>query len=108
MISLPPGCKVSYEIRFMVLDLTDEMGEWFNMIGGTATAIAWRDGKGCEYIKKQVQYGKAKPSYVTQDGTGITLIRFNGEDASTASVFLLKFMDQIQQHNLKEIESYVY
>ena len=51
MISLPPGCKVSYEIRFMVLDLTDEMGEWFNMIGGIATAIKWQDAKGREYIK---------------------------------------------------------
>jgi len=99
MIPLPPGCKVSYEIRFLVPELTDEIGEWFNMIGGHAGAIEEFDYRGRKHIVKQVQYGKAKPSYVTKDGTGLTLIRFTGEDASTASVFLLKFMEKIQSHN---------
>jgi hypothetical protein len=99
VIPLPPGCKVSYEIRFFVSELTNEMGEWFNMIGGHAGAIEEFDYLGRKHIVKQVQYGKAKSSYVTKDGTGLTLIRFTGEDASTASVFLLKFMEQIQKHN---------
>jgi hypothetical protein len=43
-----------------------------------------------------------------KDGTGLTLVRFDGADASTASMFLLKFMNQIQTHNLKEAEHYVY
>lgn len=51
---------------------------------------------------KQVQYGKAKPSYKTQDGTNNTIVRFNGTDASTDSVFLLKFLEKIKQHNLKD------
>ena len=99
MIPLPPGCKVSYEIRFFVLELTNEIGEWFNMIGGHTGATEEIDWRGRKHIVKKVQYGKAKPSYVTKDGTGLTLIRFVGEDASTASVFLLKFMEQIQSHN---------
>lgn len=107
MIQLPPGCKVAYEIRFYVYELTDEMGEWFNLIGGRAEAVKWWDHKGREQLTKQVQYGKAKPSYKTQDGTGLTLIRFDGSDASTASMFLIKFMDQIQIHNLREAEHYV-
>ena len=107
MIQLPPGCKVAYEIRFHVTSLTDEIGEWFNMIGGQATSVRTWDHKGREYFVKQVQYGKAKPSYKTQDGTGLTIIRFDGADASTASMFLIKFMDQIQIHNLKEAEHYV-
>ena len=107
MIKLPPGCKVAYEIRFYVESLTDEMGEWFNMIGGQATQVKWSDHKGREQFTKQVQYGKAKPSYKTQDGTGLTLIRFDGVDASAASMFLIKFMDQIQHHNMKEAEHYV-
>jgi hypothetical protein len=64
------------------------------------------DHKGREQFTKQVQYGKAKPSYKTQDGTGLTLIRFDGVDASAASMFLIKFMDQIQHHNMKEAEHY--
>ena len=107
MIQLPPGCKVAYEIRFYVNTLTDEMGEWFNMIGGQATILKEYDWRGHEHTIKQVQYGKAKPSYVTKDGTNLTLIRFDGVDASTASMFLLKFIDQIQSHNLKEAEQYV-
>jgi hypothetical protein len=107
MIQLPPGCKVAYEIRFYVNELTDEMGEWFNMIGGLATRVQWWDNKGREHFTNQVQYGKAKPSYVTKDGTNLTLIWFDGADASTASMFLLKFIDKIQSHNLKEAEHYV-
>lgn len=108
MIQLPPGCRVAYEIRFMVTEMTDEIGEWFGMIGGTATMLKQYDHRGREKIVKQVQYGKAKPSYVMKDGTGLTLVRFDGADASTASMFLLKFMNQIQTHNLKEAEHYVY
>lgn len=106
MIPLPSGCRVAYEIRFYVHDLTDEMGEWFNLIGGSATMIKWYDHLGREQTKKQVQYGRAKPSHVTQDGTGLTLVRFAGEDAATASMFLIKFFDNIQSHNLKEMEKY--
>lgn len=102
MIPLPPGCTVGYEIRFMVEDLDDDIGQWFNMIGGKATLIEYWDAKGRRKTTKQVQYGKAKPSYKTQDGTNNTIVRFNGTDASTASVFLLKFLDKIKQHNLKD------
>lgn len=106
MIPLPPGCRLVYEIRFTVEDLTDEMGEWFNMIGGSATRTQWWDHKGREQFTNQVQYGKAKASYRMQDGTGQSLIRFDGADASTASMFLIKFIDQIVTHNLKEMEHY--
>lgn len=107
MMPLPPGCQVGYEIRFYVHELTDDIGEWFNMIGGRATALKEHDWRGREHIVKQVQYGKAKPSYVTKDGTNLTLIRFDGADASTASMFLIKFFDRIQSHNMKEYDEYV-
>lgn len=106
MMKLPPGCGVGYEIKFYVTKLTDEMGEWFNLIGGSATAHKEYDWRGREHIVKQVQYGKAKPSYVTKDGTNLTLVRFDGADATTASMFLLKFMDHVQSHNFKEYEEY--
>ena len=107
MIPLPPGCRLVYEIRFTVSELTDEMGEWFNTIGGSATRVHWWDYKGREQYTNQVQYGKAKASYRMQDGTRQNLVRFNGADASVASMFLIKFMDQIISHNLKEAENYV-
>jgi hypothetical protein len=106
MQALPPGCRAAYEIRFIVKDLTDEMGEWFNIVGGQATRVQWWDHRGREHFTNQVQYGKVKASYRMQDGTGEYIIRFNGADASTASMFLIKFMDQIKTHNLKEAEHY--
>lgn len=104
MIPLPPGCKLVYEIRFYVGELTNEMGEWFNMIGGQATRVQWWDHKGREQFTNRVQYGKAKPSHRMSNGIEQNLIRFDGSDASVASMFLIKFMDQIQSHNLKEME----
>jgi len=106
MMPLPPGCSVGYEIRFMVPKLTDEIGEWFNLIGGQATAVKEYDWRGREHIINQVQYGKAKPSYVTKDGTGLTLVRFDGADASAASMFLIKFLDQIQSHNFNNYQDF--
>ena len=108
MIQLPPGCCVAYEIRFTVGELTDEIGEWFNLIGGTATKKQYWDHKGREQFTLHVQYGKAKPSHRLANGEAHNIIRFNGTDASTASMFLIKFMDQIISHNLKEAEHYVY
>ena len=108
MIQLPPGCKVAYEIRFTVGELTDEIGEWFNMIGGSAIKKQFWDHKGREQFTLHVQYGKAKPSHRLQNGIAQNIVRFDGSDASTASMFLIKFMDQIVSHNLKEAEHYVY
>jgi len=105
MIQLPPGCKVSYEIRFTVRDLTDEIGEWFEMIGGKAYHIEVPGRR--NFVKiPYVQYGKAKPSYKMQDSTGHFLVRFHGDDASTASMFLLKFMNEIVNHNMKEYDQF--
>ena len=108
MIPLPAGCTVPYEIQINVKYLTADMVDWFTMIGGVATKVKNYDWRGKEYITTVVQYGRAKPSYDRKDGTNTTLIRFSGEDASTASMFLLKFMDIIQSHNMKEYQNYVF
>lgn len=108
MIALPPGCQVSYEIQINISELTNEIGEWFVMIGGQAWATVEYDNRGRQVTNKYVQYGTAKASYHRQDSTGQVLIRFAGTDASTASMFLLKFMDLVVNHNLKAMENYVY
>jgi len=106
MIQLPPGCRLNYSIWIDVDAITDEMCEWFSMIGGTVAEVPG-PGYGAVRVsdlvkRKTVQYGKAKPSYYRQDGTGYVKINFNGDDASTASVFLLKFMDNVKAHNVKQ------
>lgn len=102
MIRLPPGCTVGYEIKFVVNNLTDDMGQWFQMQGGSAWATEEFDHRGRQRMTKHVRFGNAKPSYKMQDGTDSYLIRFSGSDASTASVFLLKYYDEILSHNMQE------
>lgn len=106
MIQLPPGVTVNYFIAFE-LDcvVTTEMAEWFDMVGGTVTQNSWYDSKGREKTVTNVKYGKGKGSYYRQDGSGGVRIQFHGDDAVTASVFLIKFMDHIQQHNFKEYQN---
>jgi hypothetical protein len=112
MIALPPGCKVSYSIWIDVDVLTDSMCEWFEMIGGTVAVTPAVIYSRTQWVqsthpsksmnRKTVQYGKAKSSYCRQDGTGSVKINFHGDDASTASMFLLKFMDHVQAHNIQQ------
>lgn len=105
MIALPRGCSVPFTITIEVADLTEEMIEWFEMAGGTVTEKEWYDHRGRHIVKKYVKYGKAKPCHYHQDGTNKTnqaRIQFHGDDASTASIFILKFYDQILFTNLEE------
>jgi hypothetical protein len=102
MIQLPPGCTVAYEIKFVVKELTDDMGHWFLMQGGEAWATEEYDNRGRKRLIKHAKFGNAKPSYKMQDGTNQYLIRFAGSDASTASLFLLKYYDEIETHNMQE------
>lgn len=108
MIPLPPGCQVSYSITIEIDRLTDEIGEWFIMIGGRAWAEEEWDHRGRRQLLKFVQYGKSKRSHVHKNGSDGVRIHFDGADASVASMFLIKFNDQVRGHNLKEFKSYEY
>lgn len=108
MIPLPPGCTVTYGITIEISDLTDEIGEWFTMIGGRAWAEEEWDHRGRRTRLKFVQYGKSKRSHVHKNGSGGYRIHFDGADASVASMFLIKFNDVVCSHNLKEFKSYEY
>ncbi len=105
MMHLPPGVTVNYFIAFELDTMTPEIADWFNMIGGTVTQDQYWDSRGREKIVTNVQYGKGKRSYYRQDGSGGVRIQFHGDDAVTASVFLIKFIDHIQQHNFKEYQN---
>jgi hypothetical protein len=61
-----------------------------------------RTGK--EIVTKSVRYGKAKWCHRFQDGTSNVRLNFSGEDAYVASVFLIKFNDEVVNHNFRENE----
>jgi hypothetical protein len=103
MIPLPTGCRVPYHIWVDVDTLTDTMCEWFEMIGGVVTQKT-EAFMGRSYnlkVIKQVQYGQPKPSYRRQDGTDHVKINFTGDDAGTASMFLIKFNEHVVAHNMQ-------
>ena len=102
MIALPPGCTVTYAIWIDVDRLTDEMIEWYRMIDGTVLTSKFWDSRGRERSVNYVSYGKAKRCHHHQNGEGGTRLHFHGDDASTASVFIMKFFEHITNNNLQE------
>lgn len=102
MMPLPPGCTVGYEIRFYVETITEAMQQWFLLQEGEAWESEDYDWRGKLKKTKHVKYGNSKPSHKIQDGSNSYLIRFSGSDASVASLFLLKFLDDIVTHNMEE------
>jgi hypothetical protein len=100
MIPLPPGCTVNFPIFIELNELTDEMVNWYEMIGGTVIEKDHWDYRGKKSTVKFVQYGQSKPCHRRQDGTQGVRLHFHGDDASVASMFILKFHNHVQQTNL--------
>lgn len=101
MIALPPGCTVCYNVTVDITELTPEMIEWYNTIGGAVTHDFWYDHRGNKKTQQFVSYNGYKRCH---HGQGYVRLHFLGKDASVASMFLLKFMDSVFSHNLKEHE----
>lgn len=104
MIALPPGCSVVYNIFVEIDQLTSDMVDWFLLIGGNIKEEEYYNHRGSKIVKNFVKYGTGKWCYHRADGTGGTRLHFQGEDAAVASMFLIKFIDHVQTHNLKEHE----
>jgi len=102
MIGLPPGCKLHYHIIVEADSLTDEMIEWFKEVGAKVWEDKFWDNRGNPKSQTYVQLNDGKRCYFYNDGTKRVRFQFNGEDASTASMFLLKFGGNVVKHNLKE------
>lgn len=101
MISLPPGCSVAYSITIDVSELTSEMCDWYEQIGGTVTKESHWDYRGRQIDLPYVSYNH-KRCYHRKDGSKGVRLHFLGKDAAVASMFLIKFMEYVEQHNLKE------
>ena len=102
VISLPPGCTVTYAIFIDIDTLTNEILEWYHLQGGVVEKDSWYDNRGKLVDRHFVRLPKSKRCHHRQDGSGGVRLHFHGDDASTASLFLIKFFDHVQQHNLKE------
>lgn len=105
MISLPPGCTVTYAIWVDIKSLTPEVVEWYELIGGRVKEDRYWDMRGREQTKKYVAYGNCKWCHHHQNGEGGTRLHFHGDDASVASMCILKFLDIITNHNLREVQN---
>ena len=102
MISLPPGCSVNYPIYIEIKEMTNSIIDWYRLIGGTVTESEEYDYRGRAKKREFVQYGKGKRCYYRADGSGGIRLHFSGEDAAVADMFIIKFMDVVESHNLKE------
>lgn len=102
MIPLPPGCTVSYAVWIDVDQLTDDMVDWYRLIGGKVYQDRWYDSRGREKSVHYVSYGKGKRCHHHHNGAGGTRLHFHGDDASAASMFIMKFFDHVTQNNLQE------
>ena len=102
MIALPPGCSVTYAVWIDVDQLTAEMVEWYRLVGGIVRQDTWYDTRGRERSVYYVSYGRGKRCHHHHNGTGGTKLHFNGEDASAASMFIMKFFDHITANNLQQ------
>jgi hypothetical protein len=103
MIALPPGCTVTYSVYVDVDRLTAEMVEWYQLIGGTVRQDKFYDSRGREQTVNYVAYGKGKRCHHHQNGAGGTRLHFHGDDASAASMFIMKFFEHITCNNLTEV-----
>ena len=103
MIALPPGCTVTYAVWVDVDQLTNEMVEWYRLIGGNVRQDTWYDTRGREQSVYFVSYGRGKRCHHHLNGSGGTKLHFNGEDASVASMFIMKFFEHITNNNLQQV-----
>jgi len=104
---IAPSFKVAYSIYFEVTWLSDEMVRWFQLVGGeTVTVTEWVGRHSKKVEVPYVKYGKGKQSYYRQDGTNRVRINFHGDDADVATMFLIKFLDFIESHNLKNYKEF--
>lgn len=103
MITLPPGCTVNYPIWIDVNRLTEDILEWYRLQEGTIFYDRFWDSRGREVNQPYVAFGKSKKCHYHHNGYGGVRLHFLGEDASMASLFILKFSDIIDRHNLQEV-----
>ena len=108
MIPLPPGVTINYEVTIMVNELNVDILKWYIDQGQTIEERVWHDMKGRPHSVPVVHYNFGRPSHKTNDGSNQHLLRFRQEDAGAALMFLMTFDKLVKQHNMREVDKYVY
>jgi hypothetical protein len=103
MIPLPPGCAVTYSVWVDVTKITKELIEWYKLIGGRSKITEFWNSRGQRSEETYLAYGNSKWCHYHQNGFGGVRLHFHGDDASVASMLIIKFFDIITNHNLKEV-----
>ena len=101
MIALPPGCTVTYAVWIDIKEMTNDVVDWYELVGGRKKTDSYYNHRGNKVNTEYVAYGNSKWCHYHQNGEGGVRLHFHGNDASLASMFLLKFMDIVSNHNLK-------
>jgi hypothetical protein len=96
------------EITIVASNITEEIIQWYFEVGGRAYKDSWHNMRGQEVTIPIVAYGGSRNSHKMQNDSGQYLIRFLGEDADIALIFLMKFSKYVVSHNMKEQQSYAY
>ena len=102
MIPLPKGGSTTYNFWIDIDELTTDMVEWFKSIGGETKEDFFYDHRGKRKVSYYVKYGKGKWCHHHSGGLYGSRLHFEGNDASVASIFLLKYMQRVRQHNIQE------
>ena len=102
MIALPAGCGRTYAVFVEVDTLTKDMVEWYRSIGGTVTQDTLYDYRSKSIIRLYVSYGRGKRCFYHNNGHGHVRLHFRGEDAPVATMFIMKFLDTVIDHNMQE------
>ena len=103
MIALPPGCTVTYSVWIDVSSLSDDIIEWYRTLGEEIRYDTHYNSRGKEVLTPYVRYGQGKWCHHHHNGLGGSRLHFLGQDASVASMFILKFNECITNHNLREV-----
>jgi hypothetical protein len=108
LIPLPPKVTINYEVTIMVDELNVDILKWYVDQGQNISCRIWHDHRGQPHEVSVVQYGQGRPSHKTNDGSNQHLLRFRKEDAGAALMFLMTFNKHVTQHNMREVDKYVY
>lgn len=73
------------------------------MVDGKVYKDAWYNTRGREQSVYYVSYGRGKRCHHHHNGIGGIRLHFHGDDASVASMFIMKFFEHITANNLQEV-----
>jgi hypothetical protein len=101
MQNLPKGCVRIRNIIIDITDLTNEIADWYRLVGGSVIDEEWYNIRGTQLPRPCVSYNGNKRCHY---GAGYVRLHFYAKDANVACMFLLKFSDKVITHNFKEYQ----